>query len=54
MEQKKDGWGGHRQGSGRKKLHKKRVTILLTEQAIALLQEKKNKSKYIEELILNA
>lgn len=47
--------GGYRPGAGRKKTEeKKAVTVNLSTTAIEILNTKKNKSKYINDLIVQA
>ena len=51
---KLSGRGGHREGSGRKALGKKAVTLRLSEQSINKLAQVENKSEFVDELIRRA
>jgi len=53
-EKKTSGRGGHREGSGRKALGKKAVTLRLSEQSINKLAQVENKSEFVDELIRRA
>ena len=50
---KKSGRGGRREGSGRKALGKKAVTLKLSEESVAVLARQENKSEFVDELIKN-
>ena len=51
---KTSGRGGHREGSGRKALGKKAVTLRLSEQSIDKLAQVENKSEFVDGLIRRA
>lgn len=51
QEQKKSTRGGRREGSGRKALGKKTVTLKLSEESVEILSNVKNKSEYVDQLI---
>ena len=51
---KQSGRGGHREGSGRKALGKKAVTLRLSEQSIDNLAQIENKSEFVDGLIKKA
>lgn len=51
---KPSGRGGHREGSGRKALGKKAVTLRLSEQSINKLAQVENKSEFVDGLIRRA
>jgi len=51
---KPSGRGGHREGSGRKALGKKAVTLKLSEESVAVLARQENKSEFVDELIKKA
>ena len=51
---KQSGRGGHREGSGRKALGKKAVTLRLSEQSIDKLAQVENKSEFVDGLIKKA
>ena len=51
---KQSGRGGHREGSGRKALGKKNVTLRLSEESIDKLSQVKNKSEFVDGLIKKA
>ena len=51
---KTSGRGGHREGSGRKALGKKAVTLRLSEESIDKLSQVKNKSELVDGLIRKA
>jgi len=51
---KTSGRGGHREGSGRKALGKKAVTLRLSEQSINKLAQVENKSEFVDGLIRRA
>lgn len=51
---KQSGRGGHREGSGRKALGKKAVTLRLSEESIDKLSQVKNKSEFVDGLIRKA
>ena len=51
---KTSGRGGHREGSGRKALGKKAVTLRLSEQSIDKLAQVENKSEFVDGLIRKA
>ena len=51
---KTSGRGGHREGSGRKALGKKAVTLRLSEQSINKLAQVENKSEFVDGLIKKA
>lgn len=48
---KKSGRGGRREGSGRKALGKKAVTLKLSEESVEILARQENKSEFVDELI---
>lgn len=48
---KTSGRGGRREGSGRKALGKKAVTLKLSEESVAVLARQENKSEFVDELI---
>ena len=48
---KTTGRGGRREGSGRKALGKKAVTLKLSEESVEILSNVKNKSEYVDQLI---
>lgn len=50
---KTSGRGGRREGSGRKALGKKAVTLKLSEESVAVLARQENKSEFVDELIKN-
>lgn len=52
-EKKTSGRGGRREGSGRKALGKKAVTLKLSEESVAVLARQENKSEFVDELIKN-
>ena len=45
--------GGRREGSGRKALGKKAVTLKLSEESVEILSRQENKSEFVDELIKN-
>ena len=51
---KPSGRGGRREGSGRKALGKKAVTLRLSEQSIDKLAQVENKSEFVDGLIRKA
>lgn len=51
---KQSGRGGRREGSGRKALGKKAVTLRLSEQSINKLAQVENKSEFVDGLIRRA
>jgi hypothetical protein len=53
-EQKKNSRGGRREGSGRKSLGKKAVTLKLSEEYIEKLSQVPNKSDFVDGLIKKA
>lgn len=50
---KASGRGGRREGSGRKALGKKAVTLKLSEESVEILARQENKSEFVDELIKN-
>lgn len=50
---KTSGRGGRREGSGRKPLGKKAVTLKLSEESVAVLARQEKKSEFVDELIKN-
>lgn len=50
---KASGRGGRREGSGRKALGKKAVTLKLSEESVEILSRQENKSEFVDELIKN-
>lgn len=50
---KTTGRGGRREGSGRKALGKKAVTLKLSEESVEILAQQENKSEFVDELIKN-
>jgi len=50
--ERKSNRGGHREGSGRRKLYKKTVTINLSPEAVTILSAVEKKSEYIDDLII--
>ena len=52
-EKKTSGRGGRREGSGRKALGKKAVTLKLSEESVEILARHENKSEFVDELIKN-
>lgn len=50
-EKKTSGRGGRREGSGRKALGKKAVTLRLSEESVAILKQQPNQSEFVDELI---
>ena len=53
VEERKGGRGGRREGSGRKALGKKAVTLKLSEESVEILARQENKSEFVDELIKN-
>lgn len=51
VEERKGGRGGRREGSGRKALGKKAVTLRLSEESVEILARQENKSEFVDELI---
>ena len=51
---KKTGRGGRREGSGRKALGKKAVTLKLSDESVEILARQENKSEFVDELIKQA
>lgn len=51
--QKRHRRGGRREGSGRKALGKKAVTLKLSEESVAVLARQEKKSEFVDELIKN-
>ena len=51
---KTSGRGGRREGSGRKALGKKAVTLKLSEESVEILARQENKSEFVDELIKQA
>ena len=50
---RKSNRGGRREGSGRKALGKKAVTLKLSEESVEILARQENKSEFVDELIKN-